>query len=53
MNSKELDKLEKQLPDVSRQSRLYRIVESSVKKWGHWKVKSRGKPRMGYWQKGK
>jgi len=51
MNSKELDRLEKQLPNVSRQSRLFKIVQSAVKKWGHWKVKPRGKPRIGYWKK--
>ena len=51
MRSEELDKLEKELPEVSRQSRLYRIVEKSVKEWGNWKAKPRGKPRKGYWQK--
>ena len=49
MNSKELDKLERELPEVSRQSRLFKIVKESVISWGHWKVKARGKPRLGYW----
>jgi hypothetical protein len=51
MRSEELDKLERELPKVSRQSRLYKIVEKSVKEWGNWKAKPRGKPRKGYWQK--
>jgi hypothetical protein len=49
MNSKELDKLEKELPKVSRQSRLYKIVSDSVKKWGNWKNKDRGKKNSHYW----
>lgn len=50
MNSKELDKLEKELPEVTRASRLYQIVAKSVKGWGNWKAKPRGKPQTGYWR---
>ena len=51
MNKKELDKLEKELPTASRQSRLFKIVQASVKEWEHWKAKPRGKPQKGYWRK--
>ena len=49
MNKEELDRLQKELPNVSRQSRLYRIVRDTVKGWGNWRNRDRGKKNSHYW----